>query len=1084
MEKTRLKTKVISKRILLLTIMTLLNCALLLAQTKTVRGKITDTDGEAVIGASISVKGTYVGTATDPDGNYSLNLPDGAQTLVVSFVGMKTQEVPITGSVIDVVMEDESTEFDEVVVIGYGTARKSDLTGSVSSVSEKTLKSIPVNSAAEAITGKMAGVQVTTTEGSPDADIKIRVRGGGSITQDNSPLYIVDGFPVSSINNIPPTDIESLTVLKDASSTAIYGARGANGVIVVTTKSGKEGRVNVGFNAYWGARKATKTLGVLSPYEYVLYQYELDQSNTFQRYYGSYNDLDIYKSKEGTNWQDEVFGKTAFQQNYNLSISGGNKQLRYSLSLTHTDEASVMINSGYKRDNINFKLNSDITENIGIDFTTRMAYTTIDGPQMNQGSGSSTRLRNAVKYAPVKSLMGFSSSTNEDEQLNSPESASLLFNPVEVINDEYKRQERLSTTYNAAFNWKFLSNFKFRSEFGYSFDRNRTDDVWGPATSQAKNYAGQPLARLQTGSAYSWQVTNTLTYDKRNFIKGHDLNVLLGEEISSMGGKTITNESRFFPADMKANDVLAMFNLGTPIPTITKIAADNRLSSFFGRITYSGLDKYLATVTFRADGSSKFAQGNQWGYFPSVALAWRMSEEGFMSSTKSWLSMLKVRTSLGTAGNNRITDGLWRFTYTTDDENKPYFIDEHESSNLIPSNTLYNPDLKWETTLTRNVGADFGFFKSRLTGTVDLYWNTTKDLLVAAPLATASGYVDQYQNIGQTSNKGVEVTVEGFIIDKKDFSLSASFNIGFNKNKVDKFRNGDKNFKTYSSGWNGTAEPTADYIIMEGKPVGQMYGYVTDGMYSFNDFTFDTDAQKWTLKPGVADNSAITSADNYFGPGALKFKKTADNGNNVVDESDKTIIGNANPVHTGGFSLAARYKNFDFSAFFNWSYGNKVYNANKLDYTTYLLSRKYQNLSDVMSLANGRFTTIDPATGLNVFYGKNANPERLQQINQNASIWHPIMTTTPLHSWAIEDASFLRLNTLTIGYTLPSNFTGKFGIKSLRVYATGYNLATWTNYSGFDPEVDTRRATPLTPNVDYSAYPKSRSFIGGINLTF
>lgn len=1059
-------------------------CANAFAQSRTVTGVVTDTGGETVIGASVVVKGTKVGTATDIDGNFSLSVPAEGKVLVVSYVGMKTQEVPITGSEVNVVLSDDATGLDEVVVIGYGTVKKRDLTGPVASVGEKTLKNIPVASTAEAITGKLAGVQVTTTEGSPDADIKIRVRGGGSVSQDNSPLYVVDGFIVSNINNIAPTDIETIDVLKDASSGAIYGARGANGVIIITTKSGKEGKVSVNFNAYWGAKKITKTLGVLNPYEYVQYQYELDQSTTFQRYYGSYDDLDIYKSKQGTNWQDEVFGETGFQQYYNASVAGGSKQLKYNLSLTHMDESSIMINSGYKRDNVSLKLNSELNKNISMDFNTRMAYTIIDGPEVNQGSGASSRLRNAVKYAPVKSLSSFSSSTEDDEQSIDPESASLLYNPVESINDEYKRQERLSNTYNMALNWAIISDLKFRTELSYQFDRNRTDNVWGPATSQAKNYAGQPVGKIQNTNGSRWQVSNTLTYDKRDFIKGHNLNVLLGEEISSLSSKYVTSESRFFPSGMAAEDVLAMFNLGTPIPTETKISADERLSSFFGRVSYSGLDKYLASLTFRADGSSKFARGQRWGYFPSLAVAWRLSEEDFLASSQDWLSNLKLRASIGTAGNNRIPDGATYPVYTTSNENKPYYPNEGEASNLIPGSTLYNPDLKWETTLTRNVGFDFGFFKSRLSGTIDLYWNTTRDLLIAAPLPTGSGYAQQYQNVGQTSNKGLELTLEGLIIDKKDFSLSASFNIGFNKNNVDKFRNGDQNWKTYNSGWNGTAEPTADYILMEGKPIGQMYGYVTDGFYTFDDFTFNATTQKWDLNPGVADNSALTSAGNYFGPGAVKFKKTADDGTNVVNVNDKTIIGDANPIHTGGFSLNGRYKNFDLSAFFNWSYGNDVYNANKLDFSSYLLTRKYQNISDDMSLANGRFTTIDPLTGYNIYYGKNADPARLQELNQNASIWHPIMTTTALHSWAIEDGSFLRLNTLTVGYTLPKTLTKKFMVENLRVYVTGYNLYTWTNYSGFDPEVDTRRSTPLTPSVDYSAYPKSRSFVGGFNLTF
>ncbi len=1064
-------------------------CAGAFAQSKTVKGNVKDHTGEGVIGASVSVKGMpNIGDITNVDGDFTISAPAEAKTLVVSYIGMKTKEVAITGETINITMEEDVAMLEEVVVIGYGTVKKRDLTGPISSVGEKTLKDIPVTTAAEAITGKMAGVQVTTTEGSPDADIKIRVRGGGSISQDNSPLYIVDGFQVSSISSIPPSDIESIDVLKDASSAAIYGSRGANGVVVITTKSGKEGRVSVNFNSYWGTKRLTKELDVMSPYEYVMLQYELDQTSSFTQRYGNYSDLDIYKSRRGTDWQNQVFGESGFQQYYNVGVNGGSKALRYSLSLTHTDENSIMINSGYQRDNLNLKLNSEINKNVSFDFNTRLGYTIIDGPQVNQGTGQATRLRNAVKYPPIGNLAD--SEENPDDDINS-DSSTALYHPVKSIEDEYRRQQRTTNSYNLGVNWKIISGLKFRTEWSYQIDRNRNDDVWGSATSQAKNYAGQPLARLQTVQGESWQVTNTFTYDKE-LVKNHNFTFLLGEELYSGGSKSILDESRYFPMGMTAEEILAMFNLaGETLPTRTTISADNRLSSFFGRVNYTGMDKYLATLTFRADGSSKFARGNRWGYFPSLALAWRLSEESFMEGTTGWLSNLKLRASAGAAGNNRIDDGLWKLTYSTANENKPYYLNEKEASNLIPGTSLSNSKLKWETTYTSNVGLDFGLFKNRLSGTVEAYWNITKDLLVSSPISSSTGYSTQMQNIGQTSNKGIELTLEGRIIDRKDFTLSASFNIGINKNNVDDFVNGDKDYATYSSGWNGaTTAPLDDYMIKKGKPVGQMYGYVTDGFYSFDDFTgYDAATQSWILKPGVPDNRAVTSAGSYFGPGALKFKKTSDtpydeNGKYVIGLDDKQIIGDANPLHTGGFSLTSTYKNIDVSAFFNWSYGNDVYNANKIDNTTYIQTRRYQNMTDEMSLANGRFTTIDPATGYNIFYGKYADPVRLQEINQNATMWHPIMTQGALHSWAVEDGSFLRLNTLTLGYTFPKKWMKKARIESLRIYATGYNVWLWTNYSGFDPEVDTRRATPMTPSVDYSAYPRSRSFIGGVNLTF
>lgn len=1088
MKEAKQQRKLFLYRLVISIFTVFLSFGALSAQDKTVSGVVKDVTGETIIGASVMVKGTKVATITNIDGAYKLNVPAKGKTLLISYVGMEKQEVAITGNVVNVTLKNDDKTLDEVVVIGYGTVRKKDLTGTVGSVSGDVLRNTPVTSAAEAITGRIAGVQVTTTEGSPDAEIKIRVRGGGSISQDNSPLYIVDGFPVNSISDIAPSDIQTIDVMKDASTTAIYGARGANGVIQITTKSGKEGKISVSLNSYFGVKKVTKLLDVLSPYEYVMYQYELDpgSSTTFNNYYGVYNDLDIYKSIKGTNWQKEMFGRNAVQKNYNLSVNGGSKATRFSLGLTRSDEESIMLGSGYERNNINFKLNTEISKNFSLDFNTRLAYTIIDGAGVSSGSGATTRLRNAVKYAPTKGLREFSSALDDDESTNNPESASLLYNPIQSTNDEYKKEIRFVNSYSAALNWDLAKGLRFRSEWGYDFITNRTDNVWGPATSNAKNYAGQPIGLIYNASGYTWRNANTLSYNKKNFIQGHNLNLMIGEESTSSFLKSTTLESRFFPADMTAQNVLAMMTLSNyPQKDISKIGAANNMLSFFGRANYSIEDKYLMTFTLRSDGSSKFAAGNRWGYFPSAAVAWRITEEDFMKSETDWLSNMKLRGSIGTAGNNRISDGLWKQSFSTTGD-KAYYTGETEDSYLISSSTLYNPKLKWETTFTRNVGLDYGFFKNRINGAVELYWNSTTDLLLQAPLATGSGYSFQYQNLGETSNKGVEFNIDAVLIEKKDFSLTASFNIGFNKNRVEKFQNGDVNFKTYSSGWNGTAAPTDDYIVRQGEPLGQMYGYETDGMYSFDDFTFDTTTKKWKIAAGVPDNSAITSAGNYFGPGALKFKDiSGPDGipDGKIDENDKTVIGNANPIHTGGFNITAKLKGFDFSSFFNWSYGNKVYNANKIDNSAYLLTRKYQNLSSEMSLAN-RFTTIDPATGNNIYNGTNANPELLKQINANATIWHPIMTTTPLHSWAIEDGSFLRINNVTLGYSIPTKTMKKLGMTSLRVYVTAYNLYTFTKYSGFDPEVDTRRSTPLTPGVDYSAYPKSISMVGGFNITF
>lgn len=1064
-------------------------CALSVEGQTTVSGVVKDETGDLLPGASVLVKGAKNGTITDMNGKFSIAVSNPASAVLrITYVGMREFLLPLKAKTSGIVvqLESVSNELNELVVVGYGTMKKKDLTGAISSVSEKDLKDIPVSSAAQALTGKLAGVSVTTTEGSPDADILIRVRGGGSITQDNSPLYVVDGVVVSSISDIPPSDIASIDVLKDGSSTAIYGARGANGVIAITTKTAKEGKVTVNFNSFIGFRQTANQIKVLNPYEYVYYQYELDQSSTFQNYYGRFQDLDIYKSDPGTNWQQKVFGKAGIQQNYNLSLMGGSKDTKYNLSLTQTDDKYSMLNSGFRRSNVNFKVATKLNKSFDFVFNTRLSYSTTDGPSISSGSGATTQLRNAVKFAPTKGLSTLDPTIQDEADMNSAESNSLLYNPLFSIQNSYKEQYKFNNLYNAIINWNISRGLKFSSNLNYSFINNKTDQVWTNGTGVSKDNGNQPVLRKDAEEGYSWGISNTLNYDFKLSGK-QKFNVLLGQEVNSNKTDITTISAKFFPVSMKTNEVLASANMGTAQPLYTYIGEPNQISSFFGRINYSFNDRYLLTLTAREDGASVFSPTQKWGFFPGAAVAWRISDEPFMKSTQNWLSNLKLRLSYGEIGNNRVGE-YWRqeYSYVNPIETKTYYLNEVAQNALVPSTTLRNTNLTWETTITKNVGLDFGVFDNMLSGTLEVYWNKTKNLIVAVPLPTASGFSQQYQNIGETSNKGVELTLNAYIFKQKDFSLSANMNLSINQNNIDKFSNGDSFYKLYGSGWNGSAEPTYDYMVKQGAPMGEMYGYVTDGMYSFSDFTFDNSSKIWKLNADVPSDAALISAGNLFGPGALKLKDiSGPNGvpDGKITEDDRTVIGHAMPVYTGGFGINTTFHGFDAAVFFNWSYGNDIYNANKLDYTAYLLTRKYQNLSAEMSLAN-RFTTIDPTTGYNIYYGTNANPARLQELNQNATIWHPIMTTTVFHSWAVEDGSFIRLNNLTLGYTLPSKISKSLHIGSLRIYATGNNLYCWTKYTGADPEVSTRRSTPLTPGVDYSAYPKARSYVAGINVSF
>ncbi len=1045
------------------------------AQVITVTGTVTDNTGEPVIGASVVEKGnTSNGTITDFDGNFSLSLPQNA-TLVLSYIGMRTQEVPVQGKTrIDVVLQDDAQALDEVVVIGYGTAKRKDLTGSVSSVNADAIAVAPVASAIEAISGKLAGVQITTTEGSPDAEMNIRVRGGGSITGDNTPLFIVDGFPVESISDIPPTDIESIDVLKDASSTAIYGSRGANGVVIVTTKSGKEGKITVNYNAYYSWKQMAKQLNTLNVKDYVKWQYELAMLNgsnpdsknpsAYTKYFGNYQDMDMYDDIKAINWQDQVFGRTGHTFNHNLSITGGTDKTKYSFSYSHNDDKAIMQMSNFKRDNLNFKLSNKPTKNVTIDLSARYSSTTINGGGAQESktevSSADSRLKNAMIFTPLN-LGNLNDGYDPDSQ---------LVNPLQGLADNDRKQKRENFNYNGSFTWEIIDNLRFKTDFGLDHYKTSDSRFYGKTTYHSRaNGGNQPLATFTDKDRKTFRNTNTLNYDFKKLFKNqdHNLNLLAGQEYIKIKSTTNTDDVRYFPDFFTSKEAFTLTTQGTAYSIDKYFNEDDILFSFFGRLNYDYKSKYLLSATFRADGSSKFSDDNRWGYFPSVAAAWRISSEAFMENTKEWLDDLKLRVSYGTAGNNNIPTGQTTSLYSS---NTTTWVND-ENSYWTTGKTMPNPDLKWETTQTRNVGLDYTLWGGKLSGTFETYWNTTKDLLIEFPVS-GSGYDTQYRNMGKTENKGFEASINWNAINTKDYGLSISANIGINKNKIKSLGIMDDFYA--SSGWASTAV-AADYLVAVGGQVGQIYGYVSDGRYEVSDFErYDDSTNKWILKEGVVDCSDVIGA-SYLRPGAMKLKNIDGSEDNKVTSSDRKVIGNTNPKNTGGFSINGRIKQFDLTANFVWSIGNDVYNANKIEYTT-SYQYKYRNMLDMM--ADGKRWTNLRADGT-----ISNDAAELAEMNRNTTMWSPYSNYV-LTDWAVEKGSFLRLNTLSIGYTLPKELVNKAKLQNLRFYVTGYNLFCLTNYSGFDPEVSTRTKTALTPGVDYSAYPKSRQYVVGLNLTF
>ncbi len=1045
----------------------------LTAQERIIRGTVKDIYGEPIIGANVMVKGTANGAATDIDGNYTLSAPASATTLHISYIGMKEAEVGITGNVVNITMEEDVSSLDEVVVVGYGTQRRRDLTGSVSSVNAETLTAVPVASAVEAITGKMAGVQVLTTEGSPDAEMRIRVRGGGSITQSNDPLFLVDGFPVSTITDIPPTDIESIDVLKDASSTAIYGSRGANGVVIVTTKSGKAGKLRMSYNAYFGVKKIAKTLDVLSPYDYASWQYELaalkgnDAIDNYNSFFGNYQDLDLYRNIPYNDWQDLTFGRPGSSMNHSLSLNGGSDRMTYAFNFSHLSDKAIMEDSDYRRNSLSLKLNNKTTDQITLDFSVRYTDTKIDGGGANDASSTldtDKRLKYSVIYTPIPLKNLDASAGSADDDLGN------LYNPLVSISDNAREKTQKRLNMAGSVTWEVIDNLKLRSEMGMDRQDDGDQRYWGLSTYYIKNYPsvdnqGKPAIRLVNREQQTLRNTNTINYDfKKLLAEDHNLNIMAGHEYIIRKGTTLTDEVHGFPTTFTAKDAWRLSSQGMPFTIDNYYNEDDKLLSYFGRLNYDYQGKYLLSATYRADASSKFSKENRWGYFPSAAAAWRLSSEPFMEGAKGWLDDLKLRTSFGTAGNNNIPPGQLVQMF----ESKATSWINGFSSYWAPSKVMANPDLKWETTITRNLGIDFTLLGGRLSGTVEIYRNSTSDLLIEFPVA-GTGYDTQYRNMGENQNQGIETTLNWYAVNRKNFTLSFNGNIGFNKTRIQSL--GIMNDFGYETYW-ASSEIGYDYWIARGGAVGQMYGYRSDGRYEVDDFTgYSESNNRWNLQEGVADASGVVGT---IRPGSMKLKDF--DGNGIIDVEDREIIGDANPVHTGGFTLNSTFYGFDLAAAFNWSYGNDIYNANKIEFSH---TGKYQYRNMITTMEPGkRWTNLrEDGTISN-------NPDELATMNANTTLWSPLTSRMIFSDWAVEDGSFLRLNTLTLGYTLPKSLVNKARIESLRLYVTGYNVAIWTNYSGYDPEVSTVRRTNLSPGVDYSAYPKSRQLVFGVNLNF
>ncbi|SHG27605.1 TonB-linked outer membrane protein, SusC/RagA family [Flavobacterium fluvii] len=1062
-------------------------------QVLKINGNVKDAKlGGPLPGVSVLVKGTTNGTSADFDGNYTISAKS-TDVLVFSFIGYKTLQVPVSGKTkIDVSLSEESNQLDEIVVVGYGTSKRKDITGSVASIKGKDLASYPVANISTAMQGKVAGVTVTAMDGRPDAKVSIRVRGGGSITQSNDPLFIVDGFPVSNINDIPASQIASIDVLKDASSTAIYGARGANGVVLVTTKAPSGGKVSITYNGSTQIKSASNHIGALGGYDFVKMNWDFGTlmgattGDSWASEYGlgtKYSNLNpaginAYKTADYRDIEREVIRSTT-AYNHNIAITGGNEKTRYSVSFDNLDDNGLKIESYYKRTNILAKIKSEIAKNLDFEGDIYYSNQEVFGNE-DQTSSVGSWLTRALMFTPVTPLGNRNTNLGVYESYVKPQ-----FDPIPTIKDIYDKTLRQKYRGNVALTWRVNDALTLRSEYSASKDYSSRYQYTG---SVAKNTVGVEGGDATITKDYDtrYRFVNTANYKFQNLGENHKLDLLLGQEVNGTDGERTRLTGTKYPLAYDYNRVFAamgQYGNQNEIRIFSNEKDPMRLASFFGRVNYALKDRYLFTATLRADASSNFPPSNRWGYFPAAAFAWRVSNESFLKDSKT-VSDLKVRLSYGEAGNDQIAAGLWRPEWTGA---SGYGYNNVPNGLNVPASTmLTNPNLKWETTITRNLGIDYGFFDNRLYGTIDVYWNTTEDLLMVNTLPAYTGYVSQMDNIGQTRNTGLEFTIGGDIVRKEDFKLSANLNISINRNEVEELSPGvTSNY--YTSGWgSSTMQPVGgDYGFKVGEPVGLIRGYKYAGFYTTADFNYDAVTKAYTLKPGVSNSIGVLGNVGGSGaiPGMLKLEKlgTTSSATNINEIDDLAIIGNTTPKFTGGLNINASYKSLDLLLGFNGSYGNDIYNVNKLS-NSFGNKLPFHNFSPSTENAYTLFD-VNAAGDLVRIY----DPAALDALNANATTYMPFHEKAVVHSDGIEDGSFIRLNNVTLGYTLPSDVSNKVGMQNFRIYATVINAWLWTKYTGYDPEVDAgngRNGTYPTPGMDFGAYPKARTFTLGVNVKF
>ena len=1018
-------------------------------QQKSIAGKVTDALGVALPGVTVVVKGTVSGTITGAEGDYTLsNVPPDA-VLIFSFVGMKTREIEVANrAVVDITLEEESFGIEEVVAIGYGTVKRSNLTSSVSKITTEAMKDRPIMLLGEALQGQLAGVRSQASGGGvPGEELTIRIRGMNTINGDSSPLYIIDGVPRNNMSDINPNDIASIQVLKDASATSIYGSRGGNGVVLIETKSGK-GKPNVTFDAYYGLSNSEKKLDIMSGEEWVAWNMFRRNLNHL-RAGGSMSDPMSSRlasnqipeswatTTDFTDWQDAVL-QTAPIQNYQLSASAAGDIGNIYFSAGYMNQDGIVKYSYYERKNIRLNATINVDKKFKVGVNMSATHSDRDGADADggaNGNGKESALHHALMLTP---LMRLDQGTRD---WGFPQNIGTTYpNPVEQLKytTDNTKYTRVATSLWGEYN--ILDELVFKTQYSYNYD-GYTYEFYQPGnvTYNNGNVTRGNSSATTTGN---WTIQNTLSYD--HSIKDHHISLLLGQSAEKQQYYKIYAEANGWPYES-----IETLNVATTPTSATTNRTTYSNASFFGRANYDYKEKYLISATLRYDGSSRFGSNSKWGYFPSLSAGWKINEEAFLKGV-NWISLLKIRAALGTSGNDRIGDYAYMAllgTYNTSWGN--------EIVSGVAASRIANEDLQWESTQSLDLGIDFSAFKNRIQINLDYYRNKTSDLLFSVPIPYTTGFSSFTTNIGSIENRGWEVDITSHNMKGK-FNWSTNLNLSGNKNKV--LDMGDIEQFT-STSWD------AQFITKVGGPVSQFFCYQTDGILTSSDFD--------------ADGNALVPVLSGQEEGNVKYVNQTD-GDNLINSGDYVPYGNNLPDIIYGLTNRFSWKNIDLSILIQGQHGGDV---------LFMGQRQYDNGGANTNGFRRWLRSYKP--DYEAIYGEGENPVPAEYLEAHGIdfSWdgktpNPVGTNNNNDDRRIYDASYLRIKNITLGYTLPKSFLRNNMINSVRCYVSLDNLKTFSDYPGYTPETNSFGNSTTMMGVDYSTYPLSRRCVFGVSIIF